>query len=273
MSSPRAPSGVERRRRHEPSRRDATARARWRSVESSDRISGGSGCSTPPTASAIRSRGRRAFTNTMAARRDGSSRLSRTRSAATRRGVSQTATRWRSCSGTGCSGCEWMSIGSVPHQRCATACLTKWFRCGSDAETKRVWRGSGPQRAASTCSSAARVSGALSAASTSSTTSVRSEPSCSRPEERSASTCCTLPTITCGGCARIHTRCRRAADPSSRAITSGRSGLPAASLRATRATWAASSREGASTSACTDALGRREASSGSMYASVLPEPV
>jgi len=29
---------------------------------------------------------------------------------------------------TGCSGCEWMSIGSVPHQRCATACSTRRLR-------------------------------------------------------------------------------------------------------------------------------------------------
>ena len=145
------------------------------------------------------------------------------------------------------------------------------------------------------------------------------EPSCSRPQERRASTCSTLPTITCGGgiqaeagrdwtllevgrppaaAAPGSTRAA-AAPPTRRAGPSPAAGpgcLPPASVRPAPpagelregsesapkvgggwrgriATWAASSREGASTSACTDALGRREASSGSMYASVLPEPV
>eukprot|EP00962_Isochrysis_galbana_P042468 scaffold15909_cov128-Isochrysis_galbana.AAC.3 len=58
-------------------------------------------------------------------------------------------------------------------------------------------------------------------------------------------------------------RWRRAPEPSRRAMTSRRSGLPAASRRATRATCAASSREGTSTSACAEDTGRTRARIGS----------
>ena len=172
--------------------------------------------------------------------------------------------------------------GASRHQwRCAHD-FAKCWRCGIVADTKSVCRpaprlSSPPSSARSAPESrswsSARVRVSARHASTSSTTRRRRLAVGSRRARITESTCSTLPTTTCGGCASSQRRWRLAPEPSSSAITCSRSGLPAASRRATRVTCAASSRVGSSTSACTVACGRSAARSGSTYASVFPDPV
>ena len=111
--------------------------------------------------------------------------------------------------------------------------------------------------------SRARVASVETHSSTSSTTSMRSPPILSSPARSTDSACCTLATMTCGGSATSHLRWRLAPEPSIKAMTSSRSGLPAASCRAARATCVASSRVGSSTRACTEEVGLRFARIGS----------